>query len=405
MLISNSIDSKVQSSTNSTTSQQHSTSLPTGTQTLSSDGLPPDSSNGQAASPRQRTSSIAPLESSLSSELINPQLYIDISILREVASLIIFRRRADNSNPIFLGLLNIFAGDYMLAKSIQKGNQEGTNSLDTSTTEIIPPPAQLLAVENYLVSLISYPSSTLQSSKIPNKDILSLLLKQYRRILTIMQWKIGSNQYLSRTDNNSTVKDLKGLDHEVHELLTMIHLLSILCRTHIISYLSYYKTKPNTRSSTNKIPMSSLISKSDSDLSLSQHHHDVLISETMITLETLISSLPPGSKSDMTNLLLEALEQCSNAFLSRYEFLTFKFPSIFSFKPSNELNIVPETIMTENDIHRIILLKRYYHHAITNSLPCVPILEFFHLLCSKLALWKDAEIRLKTIFTIASIEE
>jgi hypothetical protein len=170
-------------------------------------------------------------------------------------------------------------------------------------------------VESFLWTLLASSQYSCDVIVPFKKDEIVECLKTFRSILTIAGWKANtatqhrqeislnsnfrgtksqldlSNHSQTSTENTIGISKVK----ETEELLQIFHLLSILCRSLVLAWNSYEKTHvhsvptPLSSSSSSPLPNDSM---------------------EVITLDSLLSCLTPGSASDLANMILEGVKLC-----------------------------------------------------------------------------------------------
>lgn len=219
-----------------------------------------------------------------------------------------------------------------------------TNGISCTTFE------DVARVENFLWSFLS-------SSQYPNdivipfsKEEIIECLKTFRSILTAVGWKANSQSH-SRNENNhnsNTIqrnhKNTGGSNNEIsnsshsnsttsnsvstssnlhlnssssysnsnndvqsslfkesEEFLHILHLISILCRCFILAWNSYDKIHQQSHLLSNSNPQNNHNHNHNNN---HNHNHELL------TIDSLISCLTPGSASDVANMILEGVTVC-----------------------------------------------------------------------------------------------
>lgn len=234
---------------------------------------------------------------------------LDATIIGESISLLLFTRdnkeiKIDQSDQL-QAILKIFTGQIYHPNSEVLSLPRGSTSSSTSTStpavsrsnsipntpspteecSASPSPAALADVERQLWSLLVTDGSV-HYSPFPSKSDASHLLRHYRKLLAASKWRsvpIRKGGLLTSfafgTDKSGDVSDL---DMEVDSYFSTIQLMCVFCRGIVLAH--------NARE---KPPL------------------DYLIPSGEIMLGHLMSSLSPGTKSDIANALLAALDHCS----------------------------------------------------------------------------------------------
>lgn len=181
----------------------------------------------------------------------------------------------------------------------------------------------------YLTELKLWPlitsSSYLNYGAVPSKSECARCLRVYRRIINTANWKpnhgVKASEDLENGNTNTNHIEHFQFPIEIEEYLTIIYILSILCRAIILAYNFHEKS------------VKSVAVSSD-------------------TFARLVKLLPPGTKSDIANSLLESIEHCSIIWKKKYDKIQFRKPQyIIDRSVSGQLvhNWIAGTSHTSND--------------------------------------------------------
>ena len=195
----------------------------------------------------------------------------------------------------------------------------GTASDETTTSTLskqLPNTVELVRTERYLWSLFTASSEDFSASMAPSKESVAECLRYYRRLLNQSQWKrvtIGNKSFLENftgykltlgRSSAGSERDAKLLP-EINELYNILSILSILCRSIILSYNVLAKQQAAAAAAASILPSVSPPPPPSARLG------------------DLLQHLPPGSKSDMANQLLEFLEYSNGIWKQKYLALFF----------------------------------------------------------------------------------
>ena len=236
---------------------------------------------------------------------------LDAAIIGESISLLLFTRdnneiKIDQNNQL-QAILKMFTGQIYYPNSevlaVTKGSTSSSTSSSTSTPAVSrsnslpntpsptdeystsPSPATLADVERQLWSLL-VTEGPVHSCPFPSKSDASHLLRHYRKLLAASKWRLVPirkggllTSFAFGTDKTS---DVSPLDLEVDSYFSTIQALCVLCRGIVLAHNA--REKPSL---------------------------DYLVPSGEVMLGHLMSSLSPGTKSDIANALLAALDHCS----------------------------------------------------------------------------------------------
>lgn len=266
----------------------------------------------------------------------DPASASDFSILREVASLLLFTQQLEKAAVAYSSILGVFTGELLRSTIAPNDEVEGLSF------QII----ELVKVEKILWYLLNS-SVGVEDVPAPNKVAASHCVRYYRRLLNIANWRLGSapKGFLAEfagVDHKATSKD--AYDLELDEFFSVIHMLSVICRAIILSYTALEKKQTIT-----------------SELKFGE----------------LLEHLAPGTKSDIANSLLESLEHCGKLWKKRYDrsFLLSVFKS----------NINYHTANIEKDKFKLNSREQF----LSQALPPIPGSEVFRSISEKLPMPKN----------------
>jgi hypothetical protein len=259
----------------------------------------------------------------------------DCSIFREVASLLLFGKRAELTNTGCHVVLSMLTGELLAASdsatttsdpisnlmidtpthAARSSGSATPNPLPTALTVLTP--SMISEVEHLLWAIVLAPSPLFCTCPAPPRAVAAYCLRYYRKILSAAKWKVKSlNYYASKdTSNNgrsgtesggrsiftfSSSQSTMNTSHQlvepdVEEIFAVIHLLSVICRAVLLGYIGI--SKQHARS-----PAESFVDSRSERFTFSQ----------------LLEALTPGTKSDIANLMLEAIAHCNRLFRRRY---------------------------------------------------------------------------------------
>ena len=138
-------------------------------------------------------------------------------------------------------------------------------------------------------------------------------------------------KYIRHVINNTAWKFNKTESSEEDEYMNMVYLLSVWCKALVLAYN---------------------------------------ISETESNLTSFLGHISPGSASDIANVLIEILRQCTQIWKKRFE--TF--------------HVAPAPQSLDHISDATVMGKARFLHI---SQPDVPVLAMFHRLCANLPMYSD----------------
>ena len=261
----------------------------------------------------------------------------DYSIIKEVASLIIFSQHSERASSQYREILNVFTGNLQGADSSSNGNK-----LPSSQDEV-PPESDLGLVENILWSLLSS-KDHVDLCFAPSKAGAAHCLRYFRRVLNAADWRIGSAPR-NIFQNLVGGKEENYFDLQVDEYMSIVHMSSVLCRAIVLSYTAMEKKN--------------------------------LSSDDKLSFGSLIKFLPPGTKSDIANSLLESLEHSTKIWKKRFDKI-FAISALASLSNVSDSKSSPPSI----DGHDFVLSRRA--SFIRQEAPAIPIAALFKQISSHL---------------------
>jgi hypothetical protein len=270
--------------------------------------------------------------------------FSDCKILRETLSQFLFETPSEDLNELLSSSLDLltlqkYSDDSVPTDQINPNN----NPKDRFNVE-------MFMVEKILWTLIKSNYKDINLSPMPSKEIFTEYLKVIRRAQSLFKYKINDLPKFIKTDRESGEDKSISNDHrksiEVFEILSILHLLSSLCRAIILAY-NVKEKSPDYKNS----PPCSFVA--------------------------LMKFLNPGTKSDSVNTLLEATDYCANIWRQRYDVLYFNTEeTIEKSKLSNPQEI---KIGTYKQFQKS-LVKKY----LFTKDPELPVLSIMHVVGEKL---------------------
>ena len=238
----------------------------------------------------------------------------NVSILKEVVSLLLLSRAASKEpNDLHQAITNTLCGGIYFPQggvtpstSPSSSQREGVTSF-TSTTDDYITMSALANSEKKLWSLLNSPTSVHKSPCL-SKAEASNLLRHYRKLLSNSKWRsvpIKSTGILmgfafgQKKKTEDTV-----FDAEVDAYYSTIQILSVLCRAIVLARNTREKIK---------------------DKKLDDSCVDV-----DVTFGDLMDGMVPGTKSDIANALLAALEHCARHAKKYFRNLSIDLPVLSS---------------------------------------------------------------------------
>jgi hypothetical protein len=304
------------------------------------------------------------------------------SILKEVLSLLLLCKTASKEpNDLHQAVTSTLCGDIYFplggatpSTSPSSSQREGMSSF-TSTTEEFLTMSALAGSEKQLWNLLNS-STSVHDAACPSKAEASTLLRHYRKLLSSSKWRsvpVRSSGLLMgfAFGQKKKIED-SVFDSEVDAFYSTIQILSVLCRAIVLARNTREKMK-----STKKLENEN---SSCSD----------------VTFGVLMEGMAPGTKSDIANALLAALEHCAIHTKKRFKNLSVDLP-ISSIEELRNLNSgirkSPSSISSVQKREESIKF-------ISKSAPALPALAVLKTISDFLPLPKSVEETIQTMFTV-----
>lgn len=232
----------------------------------------------------------------------------NVSILKEVVSLLLLSRAASKEpNDLHQAITNTLCGGIYFPQggatpstSPSSSQREGMTSFVSTTDDYITMSA-LAKSEKKLWSLLNS-STSVHKSPCLSKAEASNLLRHYRKLLSTSKWRsvpvkntgiLMGFAFGQKKKTEDTV-----FDAEVDAYYSTIQILSVLCRAIVLARNTREKIKDKT---------------------LDDSCVDV-------TFGDLMDGMVPGTKSDIANALLAALEHCARHAKKKFRNLSIDLP-------------------------------------------------------------------------------
>jgi len=216
----------------------------------------------------------------------------DVSILRECISLMLLDGQAvrnEESKTRFSALLELFTG-----------RVPSSSDTGVAAEGVLHPPLDVAGEEEALVALVCCSSGggsgDVRNTVAPPKAALATLLRHYKRVLVATQWKCAP----LASQGNPGDKSTNAAAQEMHEYLMAIHLMSVICRAMVLGYNS--PALPSGR--------------------------------TRYTVGELLGALQSGTKTDVANALLEAVDVAVDCWRGRFDLFS---KSLFTGAPERKI--------------------------------------------------------------------
>ena len=300
------------------------------------------------------------------------------SILKEVLSLLLLSRAASKEpNDLHQAITSTLCGEIFFpsggatpSTSPSSSQREGMSSF-TSTTEESLSMSALASSEKQLWSLLNSSTSVHDASCL-SKAEASNLLRHYRKLLSNSKWRsvpVKSTGLLMGFAFGQKKKSEDSVfDAEVDAYYGTIQILSVLCRAIVLAR--------NTREKLR-------------DKKLDRCCDDVTFGE-------LMEGMAPGTKSDIANALLAALEHFARHAKKRFKNLSVNLPIL----SSEALQIPDCSIRSCPSSNSIILNKEESFKFLCKSAPAIPALAVLKTISDFLPLPKSIEETLQIMFTV-----
>jgi hypothetical protein len=202
-----------------------------------------------------------------------------------------------------------------------------------------------------------------------SKSDTTEMLKCLRKVLSSAGWKFSGGYYMndstakSPSSNNSSVsyftnkdtKPVKQRNQEIEELMSIIYLFSVWCRTIVLSFTALEK---------------------NSSAKIAE------IATSHLTLGNLLGSMAPGTASDIANAFLEAITHCHKAvWRNRFENIHLISPQVDTLRNDFDGSNIPFEKYILN-----ILLQRF----LNVRQPEIPALSVYRAMCSHLPTYSES---------------
>ena len=302
------------------------------------------------------------------------------SILKEVLSLLLLSKAASKEpNDLHQAITSTLCGDIYFplggatpSTSPSSSQSEGMSSF-TSTTEEFLTMSALASSEKQLWSLLNS-SSSVHDAACLSKSEAATLLRHYRKLLSISKWRsvpVRSSGLLMgfAFGQKKKIED-SVFDSEVDAFYSTIQLLSVLCRAIVLARNTREKTKDTKK----------LENSNCSD----------------VTFGVLMEGMAPGTKSDIANALLAALEHCAIHTKKKFKNLSVDLP-ILSIE---ELRILNSGIKNSPSSISSVQKREESIKFISKSAPALPALAVLKTISDFLPLSKSVEETIQIMFTV-----
>lgn len=278
----------------------------------------------------------------------------------------------------------------------------------------------LSKTEQALWSIFTCPNELFMTSMAPSKVLIAECLRYYRRLLTQANWKQKTSAtkrgFLenftgfydsSNVSRSNGVHSGNSLDYdsmsevELDEYFSMLHMVSIICRAAILSYIAYEKKmggmsprNGSTDSLSASVFSAAAAVSSNGVTATASTVHTTDISS--IKWGELLVHLPPGSKSDIANQLLEAMAY------TVHEAKSNRFDKLFF---QHDLATATTTLNGSVAVASATTMTRFFQQQyLINNTPIVPILALFGIVSQSLSMPQSPEVTLKNIFPKAKAD-
>jgi len=224
----------------------------------------------------------------------------DGSIARDVLSLALFKRPADEAGPEAAAILSLLTGELFADGPQGQGQGQGAQ-IDFQA---------LAAVDRVVWAILTSPASV-HDIALPPKTDFALCLKVHKRLLNAAKWHPSSTNGGSNGQGGAGgglglgLLRLWGaasppipLSLDLDEFLSVVHLASVVTRAIVLAYSVHDKATAAAGGAGNGA------------------------TGGMVTLGAALAHLPPGLNSDVANSLLEGLERCVGLWRRRFRSLS-----------------------------------------------------------------------------------
>lgn len=283
--------------------------------------------------------------------------FVDSKILRETLSQLLFGTASEDVTDLLASTLDMLTTQRYLDVSDVPSNPE--SPINTRHENMA---AEMFMTEKILWDLMKCNYKNVNISPMPTKEAFAEYLKVIRRAQSFFKYKVSdlSKFLLFENDgsgNNSNSPDEGGGDTalltkesrmsiEVFEILSILHLLSAICRAIVLAY------------------------------NMEEKHRQDRASNPNISFIDLMKYLQPGTKSDTVNTLLEATDFCANIWKHRYDVLYFNTGDL----TGGSLTEVPKITKVNYKVLQKSLVKKY----LFSKSPELPVLSVMHVVGEKL---------------------
>ena len=279
--------------------------------------------------------------------------FVDSKILRETLSQFLFGAASEDVNDLLSSALDMLTTQRYLDVTDIPDNPEAPSSAGHNVAQ------DMFVTEKILWDLMKCDYQDINISPMPSKESFTEYLKVIRRAQSFFKYRVNDiTKFLSDNDKNTNTKGDNGaikskeskLSIEIFEILSILHLLSALCRAIVLAYNVEEKQRK------------------DRD------------TNPQISFLDVMKYLQPGTKSDTVNTLLEATDFCANIWKHRYDVLYFNTEdteALGNIKQGNEC--LPKITKVNHRIFKKFSVKKYMI-----SSQKLPVLSVMHVVGEKL---------------------
>ena len=279
--------------------------------------------------------------------------FVDSKILRETLCQFLFGVASEDVNDLLSSALDMLTTQRYLDVADVPDNPEAPSSAGHNIA------LEMFATEKVLWELMKCDYREINISPMPTKESFTEYLKVIRRAQSFFKYKVNDITKFLQSDqdpnggrkgdkSNLTSKESK-LSIEIFEILSILHLLSALCRAIVLAYNVEEKQRK------------------DRD------------SNPEISFLDVMKYLQPGTKSDTVNTLLEATDFCANIWKYRYDVLYFSTEDTEALGNIKEGGSIPKIRVGDHKIFKRSLVKKYMI-----STQKLPVLAVMHVVGEKL---------------------
>ena len=292
------------------------------------------------------------------------QSTVHLPILREIVAAFLFNSPSEPSKDSYRSvLLSVLTGP-VSPEGGTAGAQKVADFPDFTARK------QHMATEQWLWSLVMS-ADPIAEVPAPPKARISENLKHYRKVLTEANWRlrdgVGESRSALEVAGVAGGAVEEAVDLHAEEYFASLNLLCLVCKTIILAYnaLEKEKEKGNSKASVDKssVMVNTLASAG-----------------APLTMGSLLAELHPGTRSDLANAYLEALEGCHRAWCRRYDGLQYNIRDIEEEHPSDMSYSVDFLTIEKN---RKLLLN-LQQGPLKQDRPCMPAAEIFRSITSTL---------------------